>query len=88
MGEMRRNCLIAYLIQIIDQAGQNAFKKVNEELIHMYWKAGEYLSMESKKVSFGDSYIDSVAEEIQNVFPGIKGFNRRGLYRLKNAIFI
>ena len=49
----------------------------------MYWKVGEYLSAESTKVSFGDAYIDTVAEEVQNAFPGIKGFNRRGLYRMK-----
>lgn len=35
-------------------------KKVNEELIQMYWKVGEYLSTESTKVSFGDAYIDIV----------------------------
>lgn len=33
--------------------------------------------------AFGDAYIDSVAKEIQEAFPGIKGFNRRGLYRMK-----
>ncbi len=71
------------LIQIISQSRQNALKKVNEELIQMYWKVGEYLSVESTKVSFGDAYIDTVAKEIQNAFPGIKGFNRRGLYRMK-----
>ena len=71
------------LIQIIGQSRQNALKKVNEELINMYWKVGEYLSMESEKASFGAAYIDSVAEEIQNAFPGIRGFNRRGLYRMK-----
>lgn len=71
------------LIQIINQSRQNAFKKVNEELIHMYWKVGEYLSNESEKASFGDAYIDSVSAEIQRAFPGIKGFNRRGLYRMK-----
>lgn len=49
----------------------------------MYWKVGEYLSIESEKASFGSAYIDSVAEEIQNTFPGIRGFNRRGLYRMK-----
>ena len=49
----------------------------------MYWKIGEHLSTESEKASFGDAYIDTVAEEIQNAFPGIKGFNRRGLYRMK-----
>lgn len=34
----------------------------------MYWQVGEYLSTESMKVSFGDAYIDTVAEEIQNAF--------------------
>lgn len=71
------------LIQIISQSRQNALKKVNEELINMYWRVGEYLSTESANASFGDAYIDSVAEEIQDAFPGIKGFNRRGLYRMK-----
>ena len=47
------------LIQIIIQSRQNALKKVNEELIQMYWKVGEYLSTESTKVSFGDAYIQS-----------------------------
>ena len=71
------------LIQIISQSRQSALKKVNEELINMYWRVGEYLSTESVKASFGDAYIDSIAEEIQDAFPGIKGFNRRGLYRMK-----
>ncbi len=71
------------LIQIISQSRQNALKKVNEELINMYLRVGEYLSKESAKASFGDAYIDSIAEEIQDTFPGIKGFNRRGLYRMK-----
>ena len=71
------------LIQIISQSRQNALRKVNEELINMYWKVGEYLTAESDKASFGDAYIDSIAEEIQKAFPGIKGFNRRGLYRMK-----
>ena len=74
---------VGNLIQIISQSRKNALKKVNEELIQMYWKVGEYLSIESTKALFGDAYIDTVAEEIQNVFPGIKGFNRRGLYRMK-----
>ena len=39
------------LIQIISRSRQNALKKVNEELIQMYWKVGEYLSTESMKTS-------------------------------------
>ena len=73
----------AGLIQIIDESRQNALKKVNEELINMYWKVGEFLSREAEQATFGDAYIDGIASEIQEAFPGIKGFNRRGLYRMK-----
>ena len=66
------------VINIINTARENALRRVNEELISMYWQVGEYLHLESEKASFGDSFIDSIAEEIQNEFPGIKGFNRRG----------
>jgi len=71
------------LIKIIENSRKNALKKVNEELIRMYWLVGEYLSRESESTEFGDAYVDSVAKKIQNAFPGIKGFNRRGLYRMK-----
>lgn len=73
----------AGLIHIIEESRQNALKKVNEELIKMYWKVGEFLSKETEHVSYGDAYIDEISREIQETFPGIKGFNRRGLYRMK-----
>ena len=71
------------LIEIIETSRNNALRKVNEELIHMYWLVGEYLSVESKNAAFGDKYIDAISKEIQEMFPGIRGFNRRGLYRMK-----
>ena len=49
----------------------------------MYWNIGQFLSAQSKLTSYGDKYIDSLAEYIKTQFPGIKGFNRRGLYRMK-----
>ena len=71
------------LIKIIENSRNNALRRVNEELIQMYWKVGEYLSKEPKNTAFGDDYINSIAKEIQSAFPGIKGFTRRGLYRMK-----
>lgn len=71
------------LIKIIEESRQNALKKVNEELIKMYWLIGEFLSNESENASYGDSYIDTISAEIQEAFPGIKGFNKRGLYRMR-----
>lgn len=49
----------------------------------MYWEVGAYLSGLCADSSFGDKVIDEVAIYISNVAPAIKGFNRRGLYRMK-----
>ena len=71
------------VVNIIKQARENAFIKVNEELILMYQAVGKFLYERAKEASYGDGYIDSLSEYIQKRFPGIKGFNRRGLYRMK-----
>ena len=80
---MSNNLITTEIINIINNSRNNALKKVNEELILMYWEIGKSLSLRSESSSFGDSFIDSIASEIQLAFPGIKGFNRRGLYRMK-----
>ena len=58
-------------------------KAVNAELIQMYWSVGAYLSELCSASSFGDKIIDEVAAYIAQENPNIKGFNRRGLYRMK-----
>lgn len=73
----------AEIVHIIEKARDNAYRKVNEELILMYQRVGRFLSEKSKEANYGDGYIDSLSDYIQHQFPGIKGFNRRGLYRMK-----
>lgn len=81
MSELDNN--FAEIAQIIGEARDNAYRKINEELVFMYQRVGKFLSEKSKETSYGDGYIDSLANYIQSRFPGIKGFNRRGLYRMK-----
>lgn len=71
------------VIAIIDNAKNSAYRKVNEEIINMYWSVGRFISEEAKTMSYGDAYVDELARYIQDAFPGIKGFNRRGLYRMR-----
>lgn len=49
----------------------------------MYWQVGKFLSEVSSDSSYGDAFMESLANHIQQQFPGIKGFTRRGLYRMK-----
>ena len=78
-----QNADFGTIISIIENARGRALTAVNAELIHMYWEVGEYLSDLCSKSSFGDKIIDEVAGFISRAAPSIKGFNRRGLYRMK-----
>ena len=71
------------IINIIEQSKSRALKAVNAEMINMYWKIGKYLSELCNNSSFGDKVVDEVATYIAKENPDIKGFNRRGLYRMK-----
>lgn len=71
------------LITIIETSRANAQKAVNQELILMYWKVGEYLHNLTLNASFGDKVIDEVAKYIKEKHPTLKGFTKRGLYRMK-----
>lgn len=71
------------IVDMIEQARQNALQSVNAELIKLYWNVGKYLSEESAKSSWGTSFIDETAKYIKENCPEIKGFNRRGLYRMR-----
>ncbi len=71
------------IISIIENAKSRAIKAVNAELINMYWEVGKYLSSLVSDASFGDKVIDEVAAYIEENNPNVKGFNRRGLYRMK-----
>lgn len=71
------------IISIISDARANALRAVNTELIKMYWNVGEYISGLCQSSTFGDKVIDEIAKYIKATAPDIKGFNRRGLYRMK-----
>ena len=71
------------IIKIIEQARLNAYTAVNIELINCYWQVGEFISNRVANASWGDKTVDQLAEYIQNEYHGLKGYNRRGLYRMK-----
>ncbi len=71
------------IISIIEDTRSRALRAVNAELIRMYWDVGEYLSDLCANATFGDKVIDEVASYIAQSGVKVKGFNRRGLYRMK-----
>jgi predicted nuclease of restriction endonuclease-like (RecB) superfamily len=71
------------VVNLIQEARVNAIRKVNEELILLYWNVGKYISEQLEIQEWGSSYVDELSSFISEKCPGVKGFNRRGLYRMK-----
>lgn len=71
------------IVHIVESAKERAYRKVNEELILMYRDIGEYISVQSENVGYGDAFVQKLSDFFAENYPELKGFNRRGLYRMK-----
>ena len=71
------------VIKMIETRRNNAIRKVNEELVSLYWDCGKYISEKIKNEKWGSKTIDNLAKHIKSKYPKIKGFDRRNIYRMK-----
>lgn len=71
------------IISMIEIRRANAYKKVNEELISLYWDFGKYISDKINNSKWGIKIIDKLEEFMRKEYPTLKGFNRSGIYRMK-----
>ena len=71
------------IINMIEERRQNAYKKVNEELISLYWDFGKYISEKVNDSNWGDKIVDKLVEFMKREYPTMRGFNKRGIYRMK-----
>lgn len=73
----------AEIVSLIRSAQTSAYRAVNKELINLYWNVGYYIALKVSAAQWGDKTVDELANFIQNQHPELKGFNRRGLYRMR-----
>ena len=71
------------IINMIETRRNNAYRKVNEELIGLYWDFGKYISEKVNDSNWGDKIVDKLVEFMKREYPTMKGFNRAGIYRMK-----
>ena len=50
------------IISMIETRRKNAYKKVNEELISLYWDFGKYISEKVNDSNWGDKIVDKLVE--------------------------
>ena len=59
-----------------------AMKKVNAELILLYWEIGGEIERKQREQGWGKSVVEILAKELQKEFPGVKGFSTTNLWRI------
>jgi predicted nuclease of restriction endonuclease-like (RecB) superfamily len=73
----------AEIVTLIHSAQTSAYRAVNKELINLYWNVGYYIALKVNAAQWGDKTVEELANYIQTQHPELKGFNRRGLYRMR-----
>jgi predicted nuclease of restriction endonuclease-like (RecB) superfamily len=60
-----------------------ALKAVNKELIRLYWDIGQLIARRQKSEGWGKSVVVRLADDLQQEFPGIKGFSVQNLWYMR-----
>ncbi|WKK60360.1 YhcG family protein [Sphingobacterium sp. BN32] len=72
-----------HILKLIQDARDRTYSKANSELVLLYFNVGEIVSQKVHAGTWGDNTVQQLADYIQSKAPNLSGFNRRGLYRMK-----
>ena len=77
------NNIFEEIVKMIETRRNNAYRKINEELISLYWDFGKYISEKVNDANWGDKIIDKLVDFMKREYLTMKGFTRAGIYRMK-----
>lgn len=70
------------IVELINNRKNNAYRKINEEMIQLYFEVGKYVNELKEKSTYGDKISEKVAEFLKNNYPELKGFTKRNIERM------
>src|SRR5262249_33624767 len=72
-------------VRILIRKGQaSALQAAYTAQLNVYWQVGAYLHHRLVGAEYGDKVVDHLATWLKEKEPGLKGFDRRVLYRVKD----
>ena len=67
---------------MIEAARKASFQSVNVSLIHLYWRTGAFVSKRLQTAAWGDGVVELLANWLRQQGEHLKGFSKRGIYRM------
>src|ERR1700730_2690593 len=71
------------VVRLIAASREKAIQAVNTALIELYWQVGAMISRKIEAAEWGDGVVDRLAQFIARTEPGLRGFTRRNLFRMR-----
>ncbi|WP_306579118.1 YhcG family protein [Pseudomonas sp.] len=71
------------VLGLIRDARQRAVQAVNTQLIELYWQVGAHISRKLERAEWGDSVVSQLAAYLALTQPGLRGFTRPNLFRMR-----
>ncbi|GFM67850.1 hypothetical protein PSCICJ_39680 [Pseudomonas cichorii] len=71
------------VLALIYNARQQVMQAVNSRLIELYWQVGAYISRKLEKAEWGDAVVSQLADHLAQTQPGLRGFTRSNLFRMR-----
>ncbi|ANC05109.1 hypothetical protein AB688_24500 [Pseudomonas putida] len=71
------------VVNLIHSARQRCMQAVNTQLIELYWQVGAYISRKIENAEWGDAVVSQLAAHLARTQPGLRGFTRPNLFRMR-----
>ena len=71
------------IVTLIKSSRNNIIHITNTALIDLYWNVGEYLYYKLSTSEWGSGVVNQLSEYITKIYPEIKGFSNKNLWRMK-----
>jgi predicted nuclease of restriction endonuclease-like (RecB) superfamily len=71
------------IVGLIVATREKSLQAVNTALIDLYWNVGEIISRKITAAEWGDGVVAQLAEYIARTQPGLRGFTRSNLFRMR-----
>lgn len=71
------------VLTLIKNAKQRALQAVNTRLIELYWQVGAFISQKLERAEWGDAVVSELANHLATTQPGLRGFTRANLFRMR-----
>jgi predicted nuclease of restriction endonuclease-like (RecB) superfamily len=67
----------------IQRAQTKAILAANREVIQLYWDIGRLICERQEHAGWGQSVLERLADDLRKAFPGVTGFSRSNVFRMR-----